>query len=70
MRKLTKYYDLQQCVAGCMVGDWCRKDVRNVGYVGCGQATDVTVTLDGCLPDSHEDRRTLDFPSNLTVLRW
>ena len=33
-RKLAKYSDLRQCVTGCTVEDWCRDDVRNVGYVG------------------------------------
>ena len=42
----------------CTVEDWCREDVRNVGYVGYGRATDVTFqTLDGRLPDSQEDLR-------------
>ena len=58
-KKLAKYYDLRQRVTGCTVEDWCREDVRNVGYVGYGRATDLTFqTLDGRLRDSQEYRRT------------
>ena len=39
---------------------------RNVGDVGYGRATDVTVqTLDGRLPDSQEDREDLGLPLQL-----
>ena len=69
-KKLAKYSDLRQCVTECTVEDWCREDVRNVGFVGYGRATDVTFqTLKGRLPDGQEDRRTVDFRSSLTVLR-
>ena len=43
-------------MTGCTVEDCCREDVRNVGYVGYGRATDVKVqTEDARLPDSEED---------------
>ena len=51
MKKLAKYYDLQQCVTGCTVEDWCQEDVRYVGYVRYGRAMDVTFQmLDRRLP--------------------
>ena len=31
MKKLAKYYDLRQCVTGCMVEDWCLEECQECG---------------------------------------
>ena len=59
---------LRTGVAGCTVEDRCREDVRNVGYVGYGRATDVIADARLASAGQSEGQEDLGIPSNLTVL--